>query len=135
MNHIESSLKRKNKLVPRWAQSRNIKFPIKNYNDLPIGFENKYFIIKDEKELIKLCYAYGLLENEVKITISDEIKEIIAERVSNKAEFDKELRMAEIRAKYKNEIDKMEDKKFNELSLGQQLAIELAYKINLIEFT
>ena len=98
-------------------------------------FENKYFIIKDEKELIKLCYAYGLLENEVKITISDEIKEIIAERVSNKAEFDKELRMAEIRAKYKNEIDKMEDKKFNELSLGQQLAIELAYKINLIEFT
>ena len=85
--------------------------------------------------MIKLCYAYGLLENEVKITISDEIKEIIAERVSNKAEFDKELRMAEIRAKYKNEIDKMEDKKFNELSLGQQLAIELAYKINLIEFT
>ena len=135
MNHIESSLKRQNKLVPRWAQSRNIKFPIKNYNDLPIGFENKYFIIKDEKELIKLCYAYGLLENEVKITISDEIKEIIAERVSNKAEFDKELRMAEIRAKYKNEIDKMEDKKFNELSLGQQLAIELAYKMNLIEFT
>jgi hypothetical protein len=135
MNHIENSLKRQNKLVPRWAQSRNIKFPIKNYNDLPIGFENKYFIIKDEKELIKLCYAYGLLENEVKITISDEIKEIIAERVSNKAEFDKELRMAEIRAKYKNEIDKMEDKKFNELSLGQQLAIELAYKINLIEFT
>ena len=29
----------------------------------------------------------------------------------------------------------MEDKKFNELSLGQQLAIELAYKIDLIEFT
>ena len=135
MNYKESYLKRQNKLVPRWAQSRNIKFPIKNYNDLPIGFENKYFIIKDEKELIKLCYAYGLLENEVKITISDEIKEIIAERVSNKAEFDKELRMAEIRAKYKNEIDKMEDKKFNELSLGQQLAIELAYKMNLIEFT
>ena len=74
-------------------------------------------------------------ENEVKITISDEIKEIIAERVSNNAEFDKELRMAEIRAKYKNEIDKMEDQKFNELSLVQQLAIELAYKINLIEFT
>lgn len=135
MNYIESSLKRQNRLVPRWAQSRNIKFPIKNFNDLPIGFENKYFIIKDEKELIKLCYAYGLLENEVKITISDETKEIIAERVSNRAEFDKELRMAEIRAKYKNEIDKMEDKKFNELSLGQQLAIELAYKINLIEFT
>lgn len=85
--------------------------------------------------MIKLCYAYGLLENEVKITISDEIKEIIAERVSNKAEFDKELRMAEIRAKYKNEIEKMEDKKFNELSLGQQLVIELAYKIDLIEFT
>lgn len=135
MNYIENAIKRQNKLVPRWAQSRNIKFPIKNSNDLPIGFENKYFIIKDEKELIKLCYAYGLLENEVKITISDEIKEIIAERVSNKAEFDKELRTAEIRAKYKNEIDKMEDKKFNELSLGQQLAIELAYKINLIEFT
>lgn len=29
----------------------------------------------------------------------------------------------------------MEDKKFNELSLGQQLVVELAYKINLIEFT
>lgn len=99
MNYIENAIKRQNKLVPRWAQSRNIKFPIKNSNDLPIGFENKYFIIKDEKELIKLCYAYGLLENEVKITISDKIKEIIAERVSNKAEFDKELRMAEIRAK------------------------------------
>lgn len=135
MNYIESSLKRQNRLVPRWAQSRNIKFPIKNFNDLPIGFENKYFIIKDEKELIKLCYAYGLLDNEVKVTISDEIKEIIAERVNNRAEFKKELRKAEIRAKYKNEIDKMEDKKFNELSLGQQLAIELAYKINLIEFT
>lgn len=135
MKHIENAIKRQNKLVPRWAQSRNIKFPIKNSNDLPIGFENKYFIIKDEKELIKLCYAYGLLDNEVKITISDEVKEIIAERVSNRAEFNKELRNAEIRAKYKNEIDKMEDKKFNELSLGQQLVIELAYKINLIEFT
>lgn len=135
MKHIENAIKRQNKLVPRWAQSRNIKFPIKNSNDLPIGFENKYFIIKDEKELIKLCYAYGLLDNEVKITISDEVKEIIAERVSNRAEFNKELRKVEIRAKYKNEIDKMEDKKFNELSLGQQLVIELAYKINLIEFT
>ena len=135
MNNKESYLKRQNRLVPRWVNSRNSKFPISNFDKLPKGYKRKHFIIKDEKELIKLCYAYGLLENEVKITISDEIKEIIAERVSNKAEFDKELRMAEIRAKYKNEIDKMEDKKFNELSLGQQLAIELAYKINLIEFT
>lgn len=135
MNHIESSLKRQNKLVPRWAQSRNIKFPIKNYNDLPIGFENKYFIIKDEKELIKLCYAYGLLENEVKITISDEVKEIVAEQVSSRVEYEKEIRKLEIRAKYKNELEKMEDKKFNELSLGQQLVVELAYKIDLIEFT
>ena len=47
MNYIENAIKRQNKLVPRWAQSRNIKFPIKNSNDLPIGFENKYFIIKD----------------------------------------------------------------------------------------
>lgn len=29
----------------------------------------------------------------------------------------------------------MEDKKFKQLSLGQQLVIELAYKIDLIEFT
>lgn len=135
MNNKESYLKRQNRFVPRWVNSRNSKFPISNFDKLPKGYKRKNFIIKDEKELIKLCYAYGLLDNEVKITISDEIKEIIAERVSNKAEFDKELRMAEIRAKYKNEIDKMEDKKFNELSLGQQLAIELAYKINLIEFT
>lgn len=135
MNHIESSLKRQNKLIPRWAQSRNIKFPIKNSNDLPIGFENKYFIIKDEKELIKLCYAYGLLENEIKVTISDEVKEIIAEQVSSRAEYEKEIKKLEIRAKYKKELEKMEDKKFNELSLGQQLVIELAYKINLIEFT
>lgn len=135
MNYKESYLKRQNRLIPRWAESRNIKFPISNFDKLPKGYKRKHFIIKDEKELIKLCYAYGLLDNEVKITISDEVKEIIAERVSNRAEFNKELRKAEIRAKYKNEIEKMEDKKFNELSLGQQLVIELAYKINLIEFT
>lgn len=135
MNYIENATKRQNKLVPRWAQSRNIKFPIENTNDLPIGFENKYFIIKDERELIKLCYAYGLLDNETKVTILDEVKEIVAEQVNSRAEYEKEIRKLEIRAKYKNEIDKMEDKKFNELSLGQQLAIELAYKINLIEFT
>ena len=135
MNYIESSLKRQNRLVPRWASSRNDKFPITNFNKLPKGYKSKHFVIKDKRELIKLCYAYGLLDNETKITISDEVKEIVAEQVSNRAEFNKELRKAEIRAKYKNEIDKMEDKKFNELSLGQQLAIELAYKIDLIEFT
>ena len=75
------------------------------------------------------------LDNEVKITISDEVKEIVAEQVSNRAEYEKEIRKLEIRAKYKNELEKMEDKKFNELSLGQQLVVELAYKINLIEFT
>lgn len=135
MNYIESSLKRQNRLVPRWAQSRNIKFPIENTNNLPIGFEDKYFIIKDERELIKLCYAYGLLENEVKIVISDEVKEIVAEQVCSRAEYEKEIKKLEIRAKYKNELEKMEDKKFNELSLGQQLVVELAYKIDLIEFT
>lgn len=85
--------------------------------------------------MIKLCYAYGLLENEVKVTISDEVKEIVAEQVNSRIEYEKEIRKLEIRAKYKNELEKMEDKKFNELSLGQQLVVELAYKINLIEFT
>ena len=85
--------------------------------------------------MIKFCYAYGLLDNEVKITISDEVKEIVAEQVSSRVEYEKEIRKLEIRAKYKNELEKMEDKKFNELSLGQQLVVELAYKINLIEFT
>lgn len=135
MNYKESYSKRQNRLIPSWAQSRNSKFPISNFNELPINFENKYFIIKDEKELIKFCYAYGLLDNEVKITISDEVKEFVAEQVSSRAEFEKEIRKIEIRAKYKNELEKMEDKKFNELSLGQQLVVELAYKINLIEFT
>ena len=135
MNYKESYLKRQNRLIPRWAESRNIKFPISNFDKLPKGYKRKHFIIKDEKELIKLCYAYGLLDNEVKITISDEVKEIIAEQVSNRVEYEKEIRKLEIRAKYKNELEKMEDKKFNELSLGQQLVVELAYKIDLIEFT
>lgn len=135
MNYKESYLKRQNKLVPRWAESRNIKFPISNFDKLPKGYKRKHFIIKDEKELIKFCYAYGLLDNEVKITISDEVKEIIAEQVSSRVEYEKEIRKLEIRAKYKNELKKMEDKKFNELSLGQQLVVELAYKIDLIEFT
>ena len=135
MNYKESYLKRQNRLIPSWVQSRNSKFLISNFNELPIDFKNKYFIIKDEKELIKLCYAYGLLENEVKVTISDEVKEIVAEQVNSRIEYEKEIRKLEIRAKYKNELEKMEDKKFNELSLGQQLVVELAYKINLIEFT
>ncbi len=135
MNYKESYLKRQNKLVPRWAESRNIKFPISNFDKLPKGYKRKHFIIKDEKELIKFCYAYGLLDNEIKVTISDEVKEIIAEQVSSRVEYEKEIRKLEIRAKYKNELEKMEDKKFNELSLGQQLVVELAYKINLIEFT
>ena len=135
MKHIENYSKRQNKLIPRWAQLRNSKFLINNFNELPIGFENKYFIIKDDKELIKLCYAYGLLDNEIKITISDEVKEIVAEQVSNRKEYEKEIRKLEIRAKYKNELEKIEDKKFNELSLGQQLVVELGYKIDLIEFT
>ena len=135
MNYKESYLKRQNRLIPNWVQSRNSKFPISNFNELPRDFKNKYFIIKDEKELIKLCYAYGLLENEVKVTISDEVKEIVAEQVNSRIEYEKEIRKLEIRAKYKKELEKMEDKKFNELSLGQQLVVELAYKINLIEFT
>ena len=135
MNYKESYLKRQNRLVPRWAESRNSKFPISNFDKSPKGYKRKHFIIKDERELIKLCYAYGLLDNEVKITMSDEVKEIVAEQVSSRVEYEKEIRKLEIRAKYKNELDKMEDKKFNELSLGQQLAIELAYKIDLIEFT
>lgn len=135
MKHIENYSKRQNKLIPRWAQLRNSKFLINNFNELPIGFKNKYFIIKDEKELIKLCYAYGLLDNEIKISISDEVKEIVAEQVSNRKEYEKEIRKLEIRAKYKNELEKIEDKKFNELSLGQQLVVELGYKIDLIEFT
>jgi len=122
MNYKESYLKRQNRLVPRWAESRNSKFPISNFDKLPKGYKRKHFIIKDERELIKLCYAYGLLDNEVKITMSDEVKEIVAEQVSSRVEYEKEIRKLEIRAKY-------------ELSLGQQLAIELAYKIDLIEFT
>lgn len=135
MNYKESYLKRQSRLVPRWANSRNDKFPISNFDKLPKGYKRKHFIIKDEKELIKFCYAYGLLDNEVTITISDEVKEIVAEQVSSRTEYEKEIRKLEIRAKYKNELEKMEDKKFNELSLGQQLVVELAYKINLIEFT
>lgn len=135
MNYKESYLKRQNRLIPRWVQSRNSKFPISNFDELPKGYKRKHFIIKDEKELIKLCYAYGLLDNEVKVVISDEVKEIVAEQVSSRAAYEKEIRKLEIRAKYKNELEKMEDKKFNELSLGQQLVIELAYKIDLIEFT
>ena len=82
-----------------------------------------------------MCYAYGLLDNEVKVTISDEAKEIIAEQVSNRAEFKKEIKKLEIRTKYKKELEKMEDKQFKKLSLGQQLVVELGYKIDLIEFT
>jgi hypothetical protein len=135
MNYKESYLKRQSRLVPYWANSRNKKFPITNFNKLPKGYKSKNFVIKDERELIKLCYAYGLLENEVKVTISDEVKEIVAEQVSSRAEFEKEIKKLEIRAKYKKELEKMEDKKFKQLSLGQQLVIKLAYKIDLIEFT
>ena len=135
MNYKESFLKRQNRLIPRWAESRNSKFPISNFDKLPKGYKRMHFIIKDERELIKLCYAYGLLDNETKVTISDEVKEIVAEQVSNRAEYEKEIKKLEIRAKYKKELEKMEDKKFKQLSLGQQLVIELAYKIDLIEFT
>lgn len=135
LNYKESYLKRQNRFIPRWANSRNDKFPITNFNKLPKGYKSKNFVIKDERELIKLCYAYGLLDNETKVTISDEVKEIVAEQVSSRVEYEKEIRKLEIRAKYKNELEKMEDKKFNELSLGEQLVVELAYKIDLIEFT
>ena len=135
MNYKESYLKRQNKLVPRWAKSRNIKFPISNFDKLPKGYKSKHFIIKNERELIKLCYAYGLLDNEVKVAISDEVKEIVAEQVSSRAEYEKEIKKLEIRAKYKKELEKMEDKKFKQLSSGQQLVVELGYKIDLIEFT
>ena len=135
MNYKESYLKRQNKLVPRWANSRNSKFPISNFDKLPKGYKRKHFIIKDEKELIKFCYAYGLLDNETKVTISDEVKEIIAEQVSSRAEYEKEIKKLEIRAKYKKELEKMKDKIFKQLSSGQQLVVELGYKIDLIEFT
>lgn len=135
MNYKESYIKRQNKLIPHWASSRNDKFLINNFKKLPKGYKNKYFVIKDERELIKLCYAYGLLDNEVKVTVSDEAKEIIAEQVSNRAEFKKEIKKLEIRTKYKKELEKMEDKQFKKLSLGQQLVVELGYKIDLIEFT
>ena len=135
MNYKESYLKRQNRLIPRGVDSRKKKFPITNLNKLPKGYRSKHFIIKDERELTKLCYAYGLLDNEVKVTISDEVKEIIAEQVRNRAEYEKEIKKLEIRAKYKKELEKMEDKKFKQLSLGQQLVIELAYKVDLIEFT
>ena len=110
MNYKESYLKRQNRLTPSWVQSRNSKFPISNFDKLPKGYKSKHFIIKDEKELIKLCYAYGLLDNEVKITISDEVKEIVAEQVSSRAEYEKEIRKLEIKAKYKNKLEKMEEK-------------------------
>lgn len=126
MNYKESYLKRQNRLIPRWVDSRNKKFPITNLNKLPKGYRSKHFVIKDERELTKLCYAYGLLDNEVKVTISDEVKEIVAEQVSNRAEYEKEIKKLEIRAKYKKELEKMEDKKFKQLSLGQQIVIELA---------
>ena len=135
MNYKESYLKRQSRLVPRWVNSRNDKFPISNSDKLPKGYKSKHFIIKNERELIKLCYAYGLLDNEVKVVISDEVKEIVAEQVSSRAEYEKEIKKVEIRAKYKKELEKMEDKKFNQLSLGQQLVVELGYKIDLIEFT
>lgn len=135
MNYKESYLKRQNRLVPRWANSRNEKFPISNFDKLPKGYKSKHFIIKNERELIKLCYAYGLLDNEVKIIISDEVKEIVAEQVSSRAEFEKEIKKLEIRTKYKKELEKMADKKFKQLSLAQQLVVELGYKIDLIEFT
>ena len=81
MNYIESSLKRQNRLVPRWAGSRNDKFPITNFNKLPKGYKSKNFVIKDERELIKLCYAYGLLDNETKVTISDSKKLLLSKLV------------------------------------------------------
>ena len=102
MKHIESYSKRQNRLIPRWAKSRNDKFPISNFDKLPKGYKSKNFVIKDERELIKLCYAYGLLENEAKVTISAEVKEIVAEQVSSRAEYEKEIKKLEIRAKYKN---------------------------------
>lgn len=135
MNYKESYLKRQSRLVPRWVNSRNEKFPISNFEKLPKGYKSKHFIIKNERELIKLCYAYGLLDNEVKVAISDEVKEIVAEQVSSRAEFEKEIKKLEIRAKYKKELEKMTDKKFKQLSLAQQLVVELGYKIDLIEFT
>lgn len=101
MNYKESYLKRQNRLIPRWVETRNKKFPIINLNKLPKGYRSKHFIIKDERELTKLCYAYGLLDNEVKVTISDEVKEIVAEQVSNRADYEKEIKKLEIRAKYK----------------------------------
>lgn len=135
MNYKESYLKRQSRLVPRWANARNDKFPISNSDKLPKGYKSKHFIIKNERELIKLCYAYGLLDNETKVAISDEVKEIVAEQVSSRAEFEKEIKKLEIRAKYKKELEKMADKKFKQLSLAQQLVVELGYKIDLIEFT
>ena len=135
MNYKESYLKRQSRLVPRWVNSRNEKFPISNFDKLPKGYKSKHFIIKNERELIKLCYAYGLLDNEVKVAISDEVKEIVAEQISSRAEFEKEIKKLEIRAKYKKELEKMADKKFKQLSLAQQLVVELGYKIDLIEFT
>ena len=135
MNYKESYLKRQSRLVPRWVNSRNEKFPISNFDKLPKGYKSKHFIIKNERELIKLCYAYGLLDNEVKVVISDEVKETVAEQVSSRAEFEKEIKKLEIRAKYKKELEKMADKKFKQLSLAQQLVVELGYKIDLIEFT
>lgn len=135
MNYKESYLKRQSRLVPCWVNSRNEKFPISNFEKLPKGYKSKHFIIKNERELIKLCYAYGLLDNEVKVAISDEVKEIVAEQVSSRAEYEKEIKKLEIRAKYKKELEKMADKKFKQLSLAQQLVVELGYKIDLIEFT
>ena len=61
MNYKESYLKRQSRLVPRWANSRNEKFPISNFDKLPKGYKSKHFIIKNERELIKLCYAYGII--------------------------------------------------------------------------
>ena len=46
MNYKESYLKRQNRLVPRWAESRNSKFPISNFDKLPKGYKRKRFIIK-----------------------------------------------------------------------------------------
>ena len=124
----------KNKYIPKWARFANEHFTIINH-DFPNNFQNKYFKILNINSLMKLCYSYGLLDNLPEVTVIDEMQYKLANETTNPRELNLLLKNLEIKLKYKDYLDSLEEKQYRDLNIDEQLVIDFGYQCGFIEFT
>lgn len=122
------------KYIPKWARFANKHFTIIN-KEFPNNFQNKYFKILNINSLMKLCYSYGLLDNLPEATVIDEMQYKLANETTNPRELNLLLKNLEIKLKYKDYLDSLEEKQYKDLNIDEQLVIDFGYQCGFIEFT